>query len=155
MFYPTSLLETGHDILFFWVARMVMMGICLTGREGGGHGHDGQLPHVCMWGGRAVAWWALVSQGEGEGGAGAMFLPPSHLPSPAPPTFPLPSLPPPPRLPLCRTRPPRQASPASPPPPPHVPPPHAPPPPFAPVQARSPSSRCTCMPWCVMHTGAR
>ena len=24
-FYPTSLLETGHDILFFWVARMVMM----------------------------------------------------------------------------------------------------------------------------------
>ncbi|OAF66632.1 hypothetical protein A3Q56_05631 [Intoshia linei] len=24
-FYPTSLLETGHDILFFWVARMVMV----------------------------------------------------------------------------------------------------------------------------------
>ena len=24
-FYPTSLLETGLDILFFWVARMVMM----------------------------------------------------------------------------------------------------------------------------------
>jgi len=31
-FYPTSLLETGHDILFFWVARMVMMGIALTGK---------------------------------------------------------------------------------------------------------------------------
>ncbi|GIL56694.1 hypothetical protein Vafri_11999 [Volvox africanus] len=31
-FYPTSLLETGHDILFFWVARMVMMGIQLTGQ---------------------------------------------------------------------------------------------------------------------------
>ena len=30
-FYPTSLLETGHDILFFWVARMVMMGMKLTG----------------------------------------------------------------------------------------------------------------------------
>jgi valyl-tRNA synthetase len=30
-FYPTSLLETGHDILFFWVARMVMMGLQLTG----------------------------------------------------------------------------------------------------------------------------
>eukprot|EP00210_Caulerpa_lentillifera_P004086 g3898.t1 len=30
-YYPTSLLETGHDILFFWVARMVMMGITLTG----------------------------------------------------------------------------------------------------------------------------
>eukprot|EP01133_Synstelium_polycarpum_P014797 gene14797-17491_t len=31
-FYPTSLLETGQDILFFWVARMVMMGQQLTGR---------------------------------------------------------------------------------------------------------------------------
>ena len=30
-YYPTSLLETGHDILFFWVARMVMMGMSLTG----------------------------------------------------------------------------------------------------------------------------
>lgn len=29
-FYPTTLLETGHDILFFWVARMVMMGLQLT-----------------------------------------------------------------------------------------------------------------------------
>jgi valyl-tRNA synthetase len=29
-FYPTSLLETGVDILFFWVARMVMMGLELT-----------------------------------------------------------------------------------------------------------------------------
>ena len=32
MFYPGSLLETGHDILFFWVARMVMMGIELMGK---------------------------------------------------------------------------------------------------------------------------
>lgn len=31
-FYPTSLLETGWDILFFWVARMVMLGIKLTGK---------------------------------------------------------------------------------------------------------------------------
>lgn len=30
-FYPTSVLETGHDILFFWVARMVMMGMKLGG----------------------------------------------------------------------------------------------------------------------------
>lgn len=30
-FYPTSILETGHDILFFWVARMVMLGIKLGG----------------------------------------------------------------------------------------------------------------------------
>jgi len=29
-FYPTSLLETGEDILFFWVARMVMFGLALT-----------------------------------------------------------------------------------------------------------------------------
>lgn len=31
-FFPTTLLETGHDILFFWVARMVMMSIGLTGK---------------------------------------------------------------------------------------------------------------------------
>lgn len=30
-FYPATLLETGWDILFFWVARMVMLGIKLTG----------------------------------------------------------------------------------------------------------------------------
>lgn len=26
-FYPTSALVTGHDIIFFWVARMIMMGL--------------------------------------------------------------------------------------------------------------------------------
>ncbi|MEZ0392366.1 MAG: valine--tRNA ligase [Pseudobdellovibrionaceae bacterium] len=26
-FYPTNVLSTGHDILFFWVARMIMMGL--------------------------------------------------------------------------------------------------------------------------------
>jgi valyl-tRNA synthetase len=31
-FFPTSLLETGHDILFFWVARMVMMSLGITGK---------------------------------------------------------------------------------------------------------------------------
>jgi len=30
-FYPTSLLITGFDILFFWVARMVMMGLKFMG----------------------------------------------------------------------------------------------------------------------------
>jgi valyl-tRNA synthetase len=30
-YYPTSLMITGFDILFFWVARMMMMGIELTG----------------------------------------------------------------------------------------------------------------------------
>jgi valyl-tRNA synthetase len=29
-FYPSSVLETGYDILFFWVARMVMMGLEFT-----------------------------------------------------------------------------------------------------------------------------
>lgn len=32
VFYPGALLETGHDILFFWVARMVMMGQQLMGK---------------------------------------------------------------------------------------------------------------------------
>ena len=31
-FYPTSVLVTGFDIIFFWVARMVMMGLKLTGK---------------------------------------------------------------------------------------------------------------------------
>ena len=30
-FYPTSLMETGWDILFFWVARMMMFGLHFTG----------------------------------------------------------------------------------------------------------------------------
>lgn len=32
-FYPATCLETGYDILFFWVARMVMMGLELTGKS--------------------------------------------------------------------------------------------------------------------------
>uniref|UniRef100_A0A671VIJ0 Valine--tRNA ligase, mitochondrial n=1 Tax=Sparus aurata TaxID=8175 RepID=A0A671VIJ0_SPAAU len=31
-FYPTSILETGSDLIFFWVARMVMLGTELTGQ---------------------------------------------------------------------------------------------------------------------------
>ena len=30
-FYPTSVLVTGYDIIFFWVARMVMMGLKFAG----------------------------------------------------------------------------------------------------------------------------
>jgi valyl-tRNA synthetase len=32
-FYPTTLMETGYDILFFWVARMIMLGLWFTGKE--------------------------------------------------------------------------------------------------------------------------
>jgi valyl-tRNA synthetase len=31
-YYPTSLLITGYEILFFWVARMIMMGLKFTGK---------------------------------------------------------------------------------------------------------------------------
>ena len=30
-FYPTDLMSTGFDIIFFWVARMIMMGLKFTG----------------------------------------------------------------------------------------------------------------------------
>jgi len=29
-YYPTTVLETGYDIIFFWVARMIMMGLKFT-----------------------------------------------------------------------------------------------------------------------------
>ena len=32
IFYPATVLETGWDIIFFWVARMVMLGLKLTGK---------------------------------------------------------------------------------------------------------------------------
>jgi valyl-tRNA synthetase len=32
-FYPTTVMETMYDILLFWVARMIMMGIYATGKE--------------------------------------------------------------------------------------------------------------------------
>jgi len=31
-FYPTSVMETGFDIIFFWVARMMMMGLHFMGK---------------------------------------------------------------------------------------------------------------------------
>ena len=32
-FYPTSVMETGYDILRLWVARMIMVGLYATGKE--------------------------------------------------------------------------------------------------------------------------
>jgi valyl-tRNA synthetase len=32
-YYPTTVMETAHDILFFWVARMMMLGEWLTNEE--------------------------------------------------------------------------------------------------------------------------
>ncbi|MEK9209241.1 MAG: class I tRNA ligase family protein, partial [Patescibacteria group bacterium] len=32
-FYPTTVMETGWDILFFWVARMLMLGIYAAGKS--------------------------------------------------------------------------------------------------------------------------
>jgi len=31
-FFPTTMMETGHDILFFWVAKMIMLSLELTGK---------------------------------------------------------------------------------------------------------------------------
>ena len=31
-FYPTDVMETGSDIIFFWVARMIMLGLYATGK---------------------------------------------------------------------------------------------------------------------------
>jgi valyl-tRNA synthetase len=49
-YYPTNLMITGYDILFFWVARMIMMGLHFTG----------QVPF------RAVYLHSLVRTGSGE-----------------------------------------------------------------------------------------
>lgn len=50
-FYPTSVMETGFDILFFWVARMIMFGM---------HFMDGEVPF------KTVFLHAMVRDKSGE-----------------------------------------------------------------------------------------
>ncbi|AKK28623.1 valine--tRNA ligase [Mycobacterium sp. EPa45] len=53
-FYPTSVLVTGYDILFFWVARMVMFGTFVSGDEaitlGGARGPQVPFENVFLHG---------------------------------------------------------------------------------------------------------
>ena len=61
-FFPTSTMETGHDILFFWVARMVMMSLNLTGKLPFStvflHGLVRCCPPVCAAATRVQGWLA-------------------------------------------------------------------------------------------------
>jgi valyl-tRNA synthetase len=53
-FYPTSVLVTGYDILFFWVARMVMFGTFVSGDDaitsGGSRGPQVPFENVFLHG---------------------------------------------------------------------------------------------------------
>jgi len=53
-FYPTSVLVTGYDILFFWVARMVMFGTFVSGddavTDGGNRGPQVPFANVFLHG---------------------------------------------------------------------------------------------------------
>lgn len=53
-FYPTSVLVTGYDILFFWVARMVMFGTFVSGddtiTDGGARGPQMPFENVFLHG---------------------------------------------------------------------------------------------------------
>ncbi len=63
-YYPTTLLETGHDILFFWVAKMVMMGMKLTGGQPSSIIEPAPIYYILSWPDRQWnRWTGMVSPG--------------------------------------------------------------------------------------------
>ncbi|NMN99685.1 valine--tRNA ligase [Gordonia sp. TBRC 11910] len=49
-FYPTSVLVTGYDILFFWVARMMMFGTYVGAKDTAGLGdRDARVPFTSLF----------------------------------------------------------------------------------------------------------